>query len=310
MFLTLYNLFKVSGIDLYHTFIRPSKEKLFILLLSTTLILAATSQLINEFFYKYPHSHQIIAWPYFKLFLLTFLIHTSIKTIHPKSSLFLLFYSYVLLLLSVSNFVTNSIIITPFPLIDKQLQYLDDRFHFSSLQLISFIQHHSLLRIISWRIYFSLIFLLFTTPVLLLLTNQHKKAYQFLNHLLLSVLCAGVFYYFFPSTGPATISDSNYYTTLQHSIYFSFHTMHSSFKKISHAYPFLSAPSIHTTWALLIMYAWRKTLYANKIIIIWAILIIMTTLTTGWHFLTDILLAICFTGAIIYLEKVLINKDT
>lgn len=299
----LYFLLKETIVDLYQTFFSPLKQKGFMFLLSIILILSSFSQLINEIFYRFPHSHQIFTASYLKIFLLMSVIRTAIKTIHPQMSLFLLFTSYILLLLSLSNFVTNGIIITPFNLIDSQLQHIDQTLHFNSLKFISSIQHFSLLNMLSWRIYFSLIIFFFMTPLILFLMKHEQEAYSLLNHLLLSVLLAGLFYYFFPSTGPATLSQSTLYTQLQHSIYYSFQAIHASLKIIHHNYPFLSAPSIHTIWALLIAYACRKILYLNEIIFIWTTLVILTTLTTGWHFLTDVLLGISFTGLIIYLNK-------
>ena len=219
----------------------------------------------------------------------------------------LIFLSLIFLLLSLSNFVINGIIITPFPLIDKYLQLSDKTFNFNILPLLIFIQQHPYLNIISWNIYLSLIILFFIIPLILFIINHRKEAFEFLNHLLLSVLIAGLFYYFFPSTGPATLLKSPYFTELQKYIFKGFQEIHTFFQTPTRPYPFLSAPSIHTIWALLLAYACRKVKYLNLFISIWALLVILTTLTTGWHFLTDVILAIGVTGAIILFEKQ-INK--
>ena len=302
-FICIYNLIKNSILDLYISFIKHSEQPSFIFLLACTLLFVSITQIINSLFFFYPTKKLIFFSSYLQIFLLLSLIRTALKTIHPKTSLFLFYCSKLFLLLSLSDFVINGFIITPFPLIDKYLHLFDQALHFNTLQLLTFMHHHQLLQIISWDIYSSLIFLFFLIPLFLFATNHHQEAQDFLNHLILSVLISGIFYYFFPSTDPATVLHSPYFTKSQRYIITGFNQIHTLFQDTSKAYPFLSAPSAHTIWALLLAYACRNIIYLNKIIGLWAILVILTTLTTGWHFLADIILAIGITAGIIWLNN-------
>ena len=90
-YLTVRDLLKGSALDLYTTLIHPSKHPVFIVLLTCSLLLSALSQLMNEFLYFYPHTHQIFSPAYLKVFLVLSLIRTSIKTIHPQTSQCLFF---------------------------------------------------------------------------------------------------------------------------------------------------------------------------------------------------------------------------
>lgn len=197
---------------------------------------------------------------------------------------------FIFLLLGAAiNSLLHVLPLSPFPMQDPWLAKADQALHFNLPDFVMKIKTHwpDLSFLLSW---------LYTTlpPVCIgtLLTSAYlsKK-----NYTEFSILCAisaalGLWiYFFFPAIGPM----ASYHYPLSPAEQANLNNI-SSLKALSnHFHHFVSGdisfPSYHTILALLCAWAWRGYPKLFTLVSVWAALIILSTLSTGWHYLTDVL---------------------
>ena len=194
--------------------------------------------------------------------------------------------------------------LSPHPVIDPVLKALDGSVGFSVAVFMHWFQEMPRINDFMWIIYNSLIPQLSLT-FLLLPFIDFKGVQRFYLLLLLSFILMLGFTYFFPSVSPC----------------YSYHGFQfaPSLQKEAHAYlsfrsggavPLtddVSCPSYHVITALILIAGWWnvKKYGIRYFVLALNLLMILSTLTTGAHYLTDVIAGILFFIACFYLIKLL-----
>lgn len=175
------------------------------------------------------------------------------------------------------------------PLADDWMIVIDESLGFSMPALQSWMSAHGWIATFFNRIY-NLIFLE-TMMVLLILSVALKRARltRFVTAFMISLPIVLLAFYAWPAAGPfeaygikATEAQTDYLAQL-HQLRLGDCSVPSNPKGL------VTFPSFHTAWAILLMYALRDFRRLFAVGVVFNALIILSTLTTGWHYLADVL---------------------
>lgn len=283
-----------------------SEAKLIYLLILLNLLIGITLITINQFTYQYPAilyftgSWQRVALP---LLLLSGAVLYFHDIISPRLSLIIFTFSLYALSLCVGLILTQGIETTSFPTIDPFLIHIDQLLSFNQLTLLTFTYtHHWFEKILIWG-YDSLIPELTLLPLLLALLLQHRSAKVFLIALLVSYPIGTLIFYFFPTTAPASIMHSAYFTFQEHDTYIKFYEMRHHLKLTTDEGGLIAFPSFHVIWGVLLIYLTRSKKWLFYPILFWNIIMIASTVALGWHYLIDVISGTIIAGLSILIAE-------
>lgn len=139
--------------------------------------------------------------------------------------------------------------------------------------------------------------------LILSLTGRREQLRKFITQTFLAALITVVAFIFFPAEGPFT---SAFSPTAGQSLYLEhLHALRAgtmSSVSLSQVQGLVTFPSFHTMWAFIMATALADTRWKIPGMVL-SILIIIATLTTGWHYTTDVLAALAASILIIYITE-------
>lgn len=216
--------------------------------------------------------------------------------IHPRASLTLFIFSIYVLSLCIGLILTQGIETTPFSTIDSYLAHVDQLFDFNQIALINMTYHHDWLSTLFIWGYDSLIPELIILPLLLALLLEERDTKVFLIAMLISYPIGTLLFYFFPTTAPASIMHSPHFQFEQYDTYIKFYEMHHYLHLTTSEGGLVAFPSFHVIWGIFLIYLTRHKRWFFYPILIWNVIMIISTLTLGWHYLTDVISGIIISG--------------
>ncbi len=185
---------------------------------------------------------------------------------------------------------------TPFASIDAALAHADGFFGYNAAATLAWVHAHQWVGRFSIVFYNSLSVELVLLPFVLALLGDRKSFERIMIMGVVATVIGLLFYFFFPSSGTADVEPSRYYNATQldaiKQFYFIQHHIPDPFKNV----PMVSCPSFHTIWAIMIAFAFIRHPKIFVPVLIWNVLILISTLTTGWHFLVDVLAGIALSA--------------
>lgn len=199
-----------------------------------------------------------------------------------KTFSLLLIYFFVL---AVVIFDTNAVQYTPFSPIDQNIVKFEP---IDILPIIEWTKQHDVLKNILADIYNSLSIELILIPCLLIVNLRHEQLYEYLILILCTALIGFGFYYFFPTTAPASILQSEYFAPYQRATGIKFHEIHNHLPPSTIEGGLVSFPSFHVIWSWLNLYALRSFRLLFWIFLPYNMLIIVSCVMLGWHYVLDI----------------------
>ncbi len=269
------------------------REFLLIMTLSVIIILlsALSISLNNEQFHYAGISYVPEETP--KIFSILVLLclgsylHTGSNSRITQILLHLFAYYVVLFIIML---FTNAIQYTPFPGIDEKIldfqgAYLNELF----TRIITWTHQHMALGHFFVRIYNSLSMEVLVVPILLVLFQQRTYLYEYFILILITALLGFIFYYFFPSSGPASILPPQYFTHSQLATGIKFTLVHQHIQPSSLEGGLIALPSYHTIWAWLSTFAFRKYKPIFAILLIYNGTIMAACILLGWHYFVDLI---------------------
>jgi hypothetical protein len=183
------------------------------------------------------------------------------------------------------------------PLIDPQLQAADAVLGFQSPNVVSWVREQFLLDALLWWAYDSSRAQMFLVLLILGLMGDRRALESFTFSIMLSLLAIFVLFVIAPAEGP--FSAFGFSTTPDQARYLDqLRSLRSGIQTevdFGHLDGLVTFPSFHTTWALLLAAACRRPMVRVPATILNAA-VIVATMTTGWHYLSDVL-----AGAGVYL---------
>lgn len=206
----------------------------------------------------------------------------------PRISFFTLTYtSYFFMMLSFA-ILTNGMQYTPFPTIDNNLLHVDQLIGFNTIALMQWTAQHPIVKKILELAYEFLNLEMILIPLLLPWFYQKKRVYQLLITMLIAFLLGTTIYYFFPTAAPISVLHSSYFLPAEYATVTKFYQIHHYLSVTTGDGGMIAFPSFHVIWALLLCYALRgkKWLFYPAVII--NLVVILSTLLLGWHYLIDV----------------------
>lgn len=194
------------------------------------------------------------------------------------------------------------------PLQDAHLARIDQLFGVYVPGIASWARHHTIGRAIS-KTYSLLIYLLILAALLPALTGKLKRAREFVLANLVAIAIGMPLFALLPAVGP----------------WYAYHLHPSPDQAFCQAQFFLLRvpgpyhlaqgtgvicfPSFHVIWAILCAYALWDFRFLRLPAVLVSCLIILSTMTTGWHYFSDVLAGIIIGVAAIAASRVYARRD-
>ncbi len=184
------------------------------------------------------------------------------------------------------------LITTPFPLQDHLYYQMDLALGYSQAAVVQFVIDHSALRVMLAYVYNSLKMMGVIVGLALLLSLSLVQYYRYVAYLLITFLIGSLIYYFFPSTDVSSIIPSTLFSPSAYMVTHQFDLEHHYRHIGQFAIGLISMPSFHTIWAMVITLALWKNWVMRCVALCYTVLVIVSALLLGAHFLVDILAGI------------------
>jgi hypothetical protein len=258
------------------------------------LFLSVIALLINHFIYQFPGNN---FFPEDMVLLTSIVIITNVGLIllfgkNSRASHSGIEFLYLFLIMSVVAFATNAVQLTPFPTIDSKIISLEESLGINMVSIMKWTHEHIYFKALLGLIYDSLPYQMSILPLIIIATGRFYliKEYYFL--LLITTLFGFGFYYFFPTSAPASIVNSPFFSSAQIATGLKFYQIHHHIIPATNEGGLIALPSFHTVWALLCVYLLREWLIACGLLLIINFLLIASCILLGWHYVIDIIGAI------------------
>lgn len=193
--------------------------------------------------------------------------------------------------------------LTPFPWIDKFLAHIDQELFFSTANFSMWMRgQYPLINNLLSGFYCFFPYETFLCFLVLPLFNPNRS-----RELVFLISFAGFLgffiYFFFPAIGPMAIE--HYVLSAQEADLFKNIVLLRELKSLPNYFleGSISFPSYHTIWALIFAWVWRDHKWIFWPLVLINMLIIISTLSTGWHYLSDVL-----GGGLIFLIAVMAER--
>ena len=138
-------------------------------------------------------------------------------------------------------------------------------------------------------IYQSIIYQLICLPLIMILFKRFQLVREYYFLLVSTLLIGFVFYYFFPTTAPASTIDSPYFLMMQKATGLKFQQIHHNIPPTTLDGGLIALPSFHVVWAYLSIYLLR-----GWPIFCWLLfpingLLALSCVLLGWHYPIDLI---------------------
>ncbi len=225
------------------------------------------------------------------------------RNMAPRISFFTRSYGIYFFILITLAVMTTGIQYTPFPRIDSFLVGMDQTLGFNTISLVNWTYAHPVISKASHIAYETLGFQLFLIP-LLLAALQSKKSLTILFYaMIISFLIGMTFYYFFPTTGPASLFHDVHFARYQHDTLLKYYQVHHYLPVTTTQGGMIAFPSFHVIWAVLLTYALVDKKWFFYPFVLINTIVIASTLLLGWHYLTDVIGGVALAGLAIFVGR-------
>jgi len=188
---------------------------------------------------------------------------------------------------------THAIQYTPFSPIDHQIMHWGEWMHVDLAHLVAWSSAHPKLYRIMELSYDSLTYQLTYLPLILILLGRFERLHEYYCLLLVTALIGFSFYYFFPTTAPASVIDSPYFTEAQHATELKFKQIHNHIKPSTLEGGMIALPSFHVIWAWLCVWLVRDWVWVFRALLLLNTALVASCVLLGWHYILDIIASLC-----------------
>jgi len=262
------------------------KSQLFAVFFLISLIFV----IVNWLGYDYSgvaYFHPSSFW-FVPVFAVTSVLAWMVRFESPRVALFFFVLGLLYVFTLLFQFATYAAQFTPFHLDDWFFYRIDQWFGFNSIAIFRFSQDHLIVKLVSHLVYDSLNYQMLCIPLILALLLERRQIDVFFTACLVSGIVGYVIYYFFPTTDPANVIHTVRFLQSEYQVIVQFHGIHN-YQKIVGIAPLIGFPSFHVIWAMILAYVCKNRKWLFYPILLLNILLIISTLTSGWHFLISVL---------------------
>ncbi|KTD63432.1 hypothetical protein Lsan_1305 [Legionella santicrucis] len=255
------------------------------------LFLSSIAFLINHYFFKYKGNNY---FPEGIPFLATvlFLFNFGLMLYFKKGSKFRQIGRELLYLFGVMSLIalaTNAVQLTPFPPIDPSIVDVENYLHFPMESVVAWTNNHPKFKYLLGVTYDSLTYQMSILPLFVIFTCHFHLVREYYFYLLCTTLIGFSFYYFFPTTAPASILNSSLFSISQIATGLKFEQIHHYIIPTTNDGGLIALPSFHAIWAILCVNLVRDWKILWIVLSVINLFLIASCVLLGWHYITDII---------------------
>lgn len=196
--------------------------------------------------------------------------------------------------LDVMELANTAILTTPFVTHDLWIVHIDRLLGFHFLPILQLVHAHPAFHRFVWQCYLSLLLVMHVLPIALAVAQESNACERYFCSFLISIIIGFTLFYFFPTmTSPAAVYPHHYFNAFQLNTLRQFQLEHLhkiiDFNLVGGV---ISFPSYHAIWVALIVYFMWPYGWMRYVALIYGMIILATTILTGWHYLLDIIAGI------------------
>lgn len=259
-------------------------------LITFAILLSIIAIALNTYIFQYEGNPYLIEGNFGSL-LIAILIYTGLLLwfgwCHPITS-FMKELLYFYLTLNCMLLMTYSVQYTPFPPIDRFLVEIDKRSYINFNDILVWMHHHAWAKSILSFIYQSIFYQMIFIPIALIIFKQFKVLREYYFFMISTLLIGFIFYYFFPTTAPASMFDSPYFLNSQKATGLKFQQIHQHLSPTTMDGGMVSLPSFHVIWAYLSLYGLRIWPSVCWFLFPINLLLALSCVVLGWHYPIDL----------------------
>lgn len=206
---------------------------------------------------------------------------------------------------------THVCLLTPFSLwIDPWLLRVDRLLGFDSARILAWVHAYDQWKPILIFCYNSWVFEVLLVPLVLLIFGYLKNLAWLIYASLISIIIGGLIYFFFPSLPPASLVHSPYFMHSSHVLIQRFFDLrkHLPLDPKTLSSGLISFPSFHVINALLSIIAVWPLKFIRWPLLFLNIMLVLSTMMLGFHYLVDVLGALIIVAASSYLAVLMSRK--
>lgn len=193
------------------------------------------------------------------------------------------------MMMSLLALATSAIQFTPFVPIDQKVLQIESMLHINLIKLMQWTNAHPLFKHILTIIYDSLPYQMCYLPIFVILMRKFTAVREYYLLMLMSALLGFSFYYFWPTTAPASIIKSQLFSEAQYATGLKFFQIHHGLTPSTLDGGMIALPSFHAIWAWFCMYLVRGVPILFALLLPVNLLLVASCVLLGWHYMVDIL---------------------
>lgn len=245
---------------------------------------------VNHYFFQFPGNDYFPAWawiPGIYLFCAWLLIGMALDFDHyfvqVVQNIALLYCTFALIAI-----LTTAIQYTPFYPIDGLLIVWEQKLGINMAGIVQWTAQHPGFKFLLISSYDSIALQMSILPFALCFFGFTDKLREYYCLMLISAIIGFLFYYFFPTTAPASQIISPHFSAEQLDTGLKFRQIHSHIQPTTLEGGMIALPSFHVIWAWLCVYlarVWRPLLF---LFVPLNILLALSCVLLGWHYPVDL----------------------
>ena len=267
------------------------EDKIILTSLLTAMSIGVSYIVINTITTQYS-GNQFVNWQFFlalPFMAALYSIALFAKKVSPRMGLVTWTYTtYFFMLLGLGTLVYGTQF-TAFPPIDSTLVKIDHALGFNQAALLNWTYAHRTIAYLLDKAYSLIGFELSFIPLILALLLDKRSVKVLFMGVIFSFTVGTAIYYFLPTTAPASMFFDPNFAQQQHDTFIKFFEIHHHLPITTQEGGLIAFPSFHVIWCVLLAYALRNKKILFYPIAALNIIIILSTMFLGWHYLTDIL---------------------
>ncbi|WP_423062700.1 phosphatase PAP2 family protein [Candidiatus Paracoxiella cheracis] len=267
-------------------------DQLFLYTAGTALLFCAVLLAVNSLFFHFaalPFPGIILKNKLLLLCLPAYVTGFLFYRKFPQFAFFLKAIGMIYIISLLMLCADTAVMTTPFSLKDQFFNAADNFFGFNLPAFLNQVARHPSLKHFLEIIYLLLFPALKIFPLILAAMREEKQVYKFTINFIITCLIGFTIYYFWPTSAPADVIHNSQLTRLQHHLATQFDRIHAHESIHLFQAGLIAFPSYHTIWAILLAYMFWPRKYLFYPVAVFSSLVIVATLASGWHFLTDII---------------------
>jgi hypothetical protein len=193
------------------------------------------------------------------------------------------------ILMSILALATNAIQFTPFLPIDDKILQIESGLHLNLIKLMQWTHDQPQFKSLLTIIYDSLPYQMCYLPIFVILMKKFTAVREYYLLMLISALLGFSFYYFCPTTAPASIIKSQLFSKAQCATGLKFFQIHHGLTPSTLDGGMIALPSFHAIWAWFCLYLVRGLPIVFALLLPVNFLLVASCVLLGWHYIMDIL---------------------